>query len=237
MRRSAFTLLELLVAAIIAVMVIAGSGLAYESAITTQARHAARVEQQNRITKLEDRLTTLLQSAVLPIENENPAGYFILNALSGSTTQSGQRLVFSAFGDRVRWDALRSDEDFETQNQRYGTLGGLAEVELGTETIGEGTPQEGLLVRSQRPADGDPTQGGEQEVLSADVTSLEFEFYDGANWITEWDTQTQTTKRLPAAVRVTYLLDGEDQNRILVVRLPESDVTLENPLTTDGGDE
>jgi type II secretory pathway component PulJ len=234
-RRSGLTLLELLVASIIGVIVVAGSGFAYQTAIKTQSRYTSRVERQAHITALLDRLTNLLQGAVLPTDAANPAGYFILNALTGSTSGQGQRLVFTAGGPSLRWDALRSQDDFETQNTKFGPQGGLLEVELGTETIGDSTPRDGLLIRTQRPADGDPTQGGEQEVLADEVSDLSFEFWDGTSWITEWDTQTQQTKRLPAAVRVRFQLTDETDPRLLVVRIPASDVTIDDPLTTDGG--
>ena len=35
--------------------------------------------------------------------------------------------------------------------------------------------------------------------------------------------------RLPSAIRVTYTLEGEDSSRAMIVRIPLSDVTPENP--------
>ena len=89
----------------------------------------------------------------------------------------------------------------------------------------------GVIIREQHPADGDNTQGGTESVLDPDVTSLTYEFFDGSDWQPTWST-SNGTKRLPAAVRVTYQVKDEDSQRVLVIRLPNSDVTTDNPVTT-----
>jgi hypothetical protein len=79
------------------------------------------------------------------------------------------------------------------------------------------------------------TQGGMESVLDADIESINFEFWDGLQWITEWDTQASNTPRLPAAVRITYQRQDDANDRFLVVRLKHSDITPDNPLTQESG--
>ena len=64
------------------------------------------------------------------------------------------------------------------------------------------------------------------------MTQLGFEFYDGIEWVTVWDT-LNSTRRLPAAVRVSYTLstDSEAQTHTFVVPLAASDVDADNPAT------
>ena len=120
-----------------------------------------------------------------------------------------------------------------------GPQGGVAEVSLGMIAVGEEAPSTmGLFERLQLPADGDAAQGGTELVLEPAVTQLGFEFYDGIEWTTDWDTQN-STRRLPAAVRVSYTLatDADGHLHTFVVPLPASDVDADNPAnaTSTGG--
>ena len=90
-------------------------------------------------------------------------------------------------------------------------------------------------MREQRPSDGDAYQGGYESVLDSRVASMSFEFWNGETWQGEWDTLTQGSRRLPAAIRVTYTFDGEESTpHSFVVRIPLSDVTPDNPLGVGG---
>jgi prepilin-type N-terminal cleavage/methylation domain-containing protein len=233
MKRRGVTLIEMMVAAVVGLLVALATGYAYQSAVTTQSRVIAKAAEVSRQSALERRLRVLLQTAVLPTTAGSPTAYYIYNNLTGSSSGT-TRLVFLSAWERVRDDALNSDLAFEDHYAEYGPQGGYAEVEIGTEAIGSGGTPRGLLLRVQRPADGDPTQGGEQEVLFEEVESIEFEFFDGASWTSEWDTQTQDPPRLPAAVRARYRLTDDDRERVLTVRVPASDVTIDNPLTVGG---
>ena len=46
----------------------------------------------------------------------------------------------------------------------------------------------------------DPSQGGVTEVLAPEVKSLAFQYFDGTNWTTSWDT---TNTSAPVAIQVT----------------------------------
>jgi hypothetical protein len=126
--------------------------------------------------------------------------------------------------------ALNSQDDFETQQAARGPVGGLTEVSLGTTPIGNAGDKSGLFERIQRPSDSDPTQGGMESVLAPEITSIGFQFYDGTQFISAWDTTTGS-RRLPSAVQVSYKLKGDDDNVVhtFVVAIPASDVTAQNP--------
>jgi hypothetical protein len=122
--------------------------------------------------------------------------------------------------------------DFETLNDQYGPQGGVAEIQLSLTPVGQPASSDtGLFLREQRPADSDSSQGGNESLLMPNVTTIQFEFFDGLQWQETWDTITSGSRRIPSAVRVTYQLTGEDQQRFIIVRLPFSDVTPTNPVT------
>ncbi len=61
---------------------------------------------------------------------------------------------------------------------------------------------------------------------------LEFSFFDGIDWIAEWDTFTGQ-RRLPAALQITYRLESEEYPRSMTIKLPHSDITPEDPLVIE----
>ena len=157
-------------------------------------------------------------------------------ALSGGTDES--TLTFTASGGRLPSSFAASNAVLDDSNDRYGPLnvprGGVAEVSFSLTGIAEGAGKTGLFLRVQRPADGDPSQGGYQELLDPDVDSISYEFWNGLSWDAAWNTQAQSEPRLPAAVRVTYHRKGEADDRVLTVTIPASDVTADNPVVTGG---
>lgn len=193
-----------------------------------------------KIRTFEDQLTDLLRHARLSADANQTASFFVGSVGNGtdaqSTSGSGQAdtIIFTVAGTRIPGPTMNSEDDFEQQNQTYGPQGGIAEIAISPQAIGEAADKSGLFIREQRPADGDPSQGGYESVMEPDVDTIQFQFFDGLDWQDTWDTRTMTTARLPASVRVTYRLNGEDTDRIFTVRLPASDVTPLNPVTQGG---
>jgi hypothetical protein len=148
-----------------------------------------------------------------------------------SNSGNSDNLTFTSVGSRVPEQFIESTDDWETNNQNFGPQGGVAEICLTTTPEDDPANHTGLFVRTQRPADNDPTQGGYEQVLNPDVSAIGFEFYDGANWDPVWDTRTMTQRRLPAAVRVTYRFTKDTEDHVFVVNVPYSDVTAANPIT------
>jgi hypothetical protein len=226
-----------MVVAAITVVMVGAAMRAYAAGIVYDERlRTARERNLNQRT-FESRLTELLRHAYLSPDAAANDSFFIGNdgpgEVSGGSTNA-TTLTFTTLGSRPPGAFLESEEDFETNNERFGPQGGIGEISLSMTATGTAGTQTGLFIREQRPADGDVTQGGNESVLSAEVEEIQFEFFDGLEWQPQWDTQTQTTKRLPAAVRVTYRLAENEQSNTLIVRIPASDVTPENPVTVGG---
>lgn len=256
-RQRGITLIELMLALTIATLVIMAASNAYIVGATTAQTLGNGRDTLARHVAFENTLRDLFEHAYVDADTTDLNTYFISGdvlaskAVTGTTGTTGSSstnsaasgsasgsnsdtssLCFTVIGRRIQSNVLSSADDFETNNQNFGPLGGVTEVELGTTPVGQptGSPT-GLFIRQQSPADSDPTQGGRESQLSDDVDTISYEFFDGTDWQTTWDTTTMTPRRLPSAVRITYRLVGDTQDRILVFALPGSDVTPDNPVT------
>ena len=240
MRRRGITLVELLLALTISSLVMATASMAYVTGSNTARTLGNGRDVVARQAQFESTLNDLFRHAYIDTDAQNRYTFFQSgDAISGSGGTVGQSsgadansLVFTVLGRRLPPTVLSSTDDFETNNSKFGPVGGVTEVQLSTTPIGDGANgRQGLFLREQTPSDGDPSQGGEESLLSEDVESISFEYFDGTTWQTTWDTSTMGTRRLPSAVRVTYRLRGEDQDRVLTFPIPASDVTPDNPVT------
>lgn len=238
------TLLELVISiAIIGLLTVAVTR-AFVAGLSYETNAAASRERALVRDRIEDHLIDLFQHAYLGTNQAETSTYFI--ATQGGDTSGGggnggnaDTVTFTIQGQRPSGALVESTDDFETINENYGPQGGVAEIGLSTTPVGDAGSNEGLFERTQRPSDGEPTQGGTEKLLDGDIQTIEFEFWDGTTWTPTWSTQAGATKRLPAAVRVTYTLrnQSDNTNHIFVVRIPASDVTADNPAeqTAAGG--
>lgn len=253
MRQRGITLIELLLALFVASLVIAAAGSAYVAGGRTAQTLSSGRDVAAKRAAFENGLTDLFEHAFVDPDATNTNTYFLSgdaisssgSASVGATTTGGSSgansssgsndsIAFTVLGRRLPSTTLASTDDFETNNGKYGALGGVTEVELGTTPVGSPSGGEtGLFLREQTPSDADASQGGEETVLSSEVESVSFEFYDGTEWQTSWDTTTMTTRRIPSAVRVTYRFTGESVDHIITFAVPSSDVTPDNPVTTE----
>lgn len=241
-RQRGVTLVELLVSLTIIVIVTAASGRAFIEALNSEERlESSRVLITER-RQFEDRISDLLSHAWLSSDTTDTASYFIggdpsdggqsaaAGALSGGAGVDA--VTFTAGGVRPSSPAIANSNDFESNNRIHGPQGGIREVSLESAAIGEGgVNQQGVFLRVQTPADGDPSQGGLEESVGSKVSSVSYEFFDGLAWQPTWDTRSQTTRRLPSIVRVSYRFEDDQADTVFHVRIPASDVTPDNPYT------
>ena len=183
--------------------------------------------------QFEERLRRLIQAAWLNTSATDTLTYFLGETADSSSATSGNganRLTFTALGLRPPGKTLTTETDFQQNNQSIGPVGGPIEISISTTAVGQAPGNTtGLVIREQTPADTDPTQGGTERLFDSRVTSINFEFWDGTTWQQSWT--TSSTRRLPSAVRVTYSLDQDSRSHVMVVPVPLSDVTADNPAT------
>ena len=210
---------------------------AFVGGLDIERRQTQRQSEQNPPARVERQITRLLTEMILSEDTNDQTTYFVA-ATEGEGTLGADRITFTTTAPGLPLVTQESADDFETQHTQHGPQGGVAEVSLSITAVGDSGSNSGLFERLQRPADGDESQGGTESVLEPMVSSIGFEFYDGTQWVTEWD--TRTTRRLPASVRVSYTLstDSNNQTHSFVVSIPSSDVDAENPAnstSTTGG--
>lgn len=228
MRRRGLTLIELMIVLAISGILVLSIALAFSSGVKFQRLVPETEAQMRTEVRFEQRLRELLEGAYLTADVTDQTAYFLTLSTEGELAEP-DTLVFTTIGRQPTSGYIQSDDDFETLNEIYGPQGGLMEVSLSAIPIGDAPVDTALFVRIQRPSDGDPTQGGTESALMEGIDSVRFMFFDGFEWVEEWDTLA-LSRRLPAAVSVVYTFEDDDEERSLTVRLPHSDVTPENPV-------
>lgn len=225
-RKSGVTLFELMVASVIVGILATALARSYAFAANYPAWSAQSRQRETSLTRLEGRLSELIRSAVLTSNANDPESYFLVGT---EATGEESRVTFTTQGERPQGAVLASTAEFEEAHAQFGPRGAPAEISIGLTAVGESAGGTGLFLREQSPADGDPSQGGTESVLTSSVAEVSFELFDGTLWRDTWDTRLGV-RRLPSAVRVTYRLDDEERPRILLIRLPHSDATPTNPV-------
>jgi prepilin-type N-terminal cleavage/methylation domain-containing protein len=248
------TLIELLIVLGITAILASALGYAFTAELTMQRVEEARRADLDRSDATERQITRLLQGAKLTVPAESspavvpgvlpglPAGMavpaaqttYFAGVVESSANELGcDRLTFTTTAPALPMAALSSTDDFETQQQARGPIGGLAEISLSVTPIGDASGRTGLFERLQQPSDGDPTQGGVEFLLDPQIERVGFQFWDGLEWVTSWS--AASPPRLPQAVRVSYTLRGAPPGEVRVfdVPLPSSDVSAQSPQNTN----
>lgn len=234
-RRAGLALIELLMAMLILAIIIPALTMAVSSAVRFESRMDAVYQRTSETIAFEDRLKSLLEKAYIKGTPGDTSTYFIFSSTANTGEGTADTLTFTSIGNTPAKPMMSSGDGFEDLNAQFGPQGGIREISLSMVPVGDAGDNEGLFIREQVPADGDPTQGGVEQVLNAKVASIRFEAWDGTQWVGSWDTTSMATPRLPSAVSVYYRFIGEEQERLFVVRLPLSDVTAANPVEYSTG--
>jgi prepilin-type N-terminal cleavage/methylation domain-containing protein len=227
------SLIEILVVSALVGILAYGSAIAIVNGANYEVRLRNAGAQDLAVSRMETTLRDLIEGAYLSVENTTTT-FFIGSegpVFNGTGAGNADTITFTRIGSRLPGEAFDFD-DFETANQELGPIGGCEEITISLTPTGSPTGATGLYLRRQTPSDGDPSQGGREELLLAGVQSIAYEFFDGLLWQTVWDTQSQGPARLPAAVRITYSIE-DGSERVLVVRPRASDVTPDNPVQTE----
>lgn len=257
------TLLELLVVLVITVILMSAVSYAMMAEVSFQSRYEQRRTQQSRMDNTEREITRLIQgikfapatttgttgttggggaaattaatSTTVTPTSVGTTTYFQGLNDGGQALTGSDRLTFTTTEPGVPQSVVYSQDDYQTQQNEQGPVGGVSEVSIGLQPVGTPTPgnSSGLFERVQTPSDTDPTQGGNEWVLDPNIDQIGFQFWDGQEWQPTWDTTTDETTTLPEAVQVTYTLRDEpgSPQHLFVVTIPASTVTAQNPYT------
>ena len=231
-REAGLTLIELLVAIGIGGIVVAASAVAFRAGVDHLYFSQRVLQTEQSKSDWTSGLRQSLSCAAISSDANDTKSFFIASSDEASSDLGATRITFTSSYSYLPGGSLSAELTFDDVHDTYGPLGGLAEYSYGTVATGDAGNATGMFERIQRPVDADPLQGGFESLVSADVSEIGFQFWDGSEWLSEWDTRSGT-RRLPAAVKVQYRLTDEstDQLHQFVVIIPNSDVTASNPMT------
>lgn len=231
-REAGLTLIELLVAMGIGGIVVAASAVAFRAGVDHLYFSQRVLQTEQSKSDWTSGLRQSLSCAAISSDANDTKSFFIASSDEASSDLGATRITFTSSYSYLPGGSLSAELTFDDVHDTYGPLGGLAEYSYGTVATGDAGNATGMFERIQRPVDADPLQGGFESLVSADVSEIGFQFWDGSEWLSEWDTRSGT-RRLPAAVKVQYRLTDEstDQLHQFVVIIPNSDVTASNPIT------
>lgn len=235
MKQRGFTLIEMIIALSMSLLIIGTIGSAFQAALQYQRTTPERLNAYQDSFGARKTLESLIQGAFISDDEGDTLSYFVAADPTGEST-STNGIVFTTLSRPLEGGYVLSDSiDFEELHEQFGPQGGLSEVSLDLSPVGTTSSGTGLFLRIQTPADGDPTQGGTERLLIPDVTAISYEFWDGIQWLTAWDSINGELRRLPPAIRITLEFEEGDPQYI-TLRVPGSDVTADNPIvqTTEG---
>jgi type II secretion system protein J len=190
--KAGFTLIEVLLALMISALVLVVIGSVFAGALHLQSRASANLDESLPIERALTLLRRDLKNAVAP--GGMLAGPLQSGSLQGGVDANNGIQIFTTTGlitPNSPWA--------EIQKVTYG---------LQTPNDATGAGAKDLVRTVTRNLLSTTTQDEEDQFLASGVESLNFSYFDGANWLDTWDDTTQTN--LPIAVRVSLQMATKD---------------------------
>lgn len=189
-RRRGITLVELIIASVVAAILAGLTMVALQQAVRARNQSKLREEATQRVYSIAQLIAKDLANQVRDQELASSKIRIQDGDLVGTNFQRDELLVFAKSQRLVR---RRSFDDLAE-----GAEGGTYEVQYRlVPTDGDF----GTIWRRRDPVPDEYFDGGGLAVpITAGITSLEFEAFDGTSWVNEWDSDEDG---LPFAVRVT----------------------------------
>ena len=207
-RRSAFTLLELLIAVVAFAIVLAAINGVFYSALKLRNRSAASLEKSLPLTQaltiLKRDLASLAPPGKLakelqtsPTSSASSAPHF--GSLSGAAGGAGS-LASQVGPDFYTYSGLLDPSAPwpNVQKVAYLLMDSTNRNALGKDLIR-------AVTRNLLPSGGVEEEPVEQLLLT-DVAEARFFYHDGTDWVESWDSTADATKKLPRAIKLQLQL-------------------------------
>jgi type II secretion system protein J len=188
-----FTLIEVLLALMICGVVLLIISSVFASALKLQERASASVDKSLPIERALTLMRKDLKNSVAP--GGILAGPLQSGSLEGGVDANSGIQIYTTTGlitPNAPWS--------EIQKVTYGLQSPTDSTATGKDLVR--TVTRNLLSTS--------TEDEDDQFLASGVETLNFSYFDGANWLDTWDDTTQTN--LPQAVRVNLQLAAANQN-------------------------
>lgn len=204
--RAGFTLIEILVAVTMIVTIVSMVYGSYFATAKSTDACKARMTTSGRTRKVLDQMACQIRCSYIgeAIEDTDLAG---TDSSGTNTIRKGPIIYFGYEADAHGSGTLH----LVTTNKLFcddGYVNGLVDIaykfdkNIGTLYLSQrrfvGTPQEHLEDRNWRP-------------LLVNVESVELEYFDGRQWLQEWDFELK--KKLPVAVKIGITCEDENSRQ------------------------
>jgi general secretion pathway protein J len=190
-----FTLVEILIAVAIASLILT---IIYGS-------YASSIDTMNYTRKKMD--TFSLTRLTLSRMNEELTSSFF--------SEDSEEVMFS--GEEGGLSFISSSHERIFKDSREYNLVEIGYFTEAAEEEASGSESLSLWRREDRTPDDDVLEGGEREKLMEGLEGVEFKYYDGEEWRSEWDSKEQSC--LPQAVEVTLKFPGKEFSTIAFIPL------------------
>jgi type II secretion system protein J len=206
-KNAAFTLIEVLLAVGIFAIVLFAMNTVFFSAMKLERATTRSVDERAALNQAFAQLRRDLRGAVPPMTNSYllPRDFLVTGSSGRMAAEQSGSLEFYTTTGRIN----DVDPWSELQRVRYELVASSDPASRGRELVRVVTRN--ILTTT--------TEEEVEQLLLGDVESLEFQCFDGASWISAWDT-TAGDVGLPQAVRVRVLLAAHDPNATKLVREP-----------------
>jgi len=195
-KNKGFTLIELVIALTLSVVIIVILMAAMRLTYKSQEKGAERIEVDQKIRVMGDRITWLLRGA---------SPFFI-----NKTADRDQKLYFEGESEKIGFVTASVD-----------SYGKGPEDAAGPKWVSVFVDSEGLKVREKVffLEDVFDDDGGRVYLLDPEVKKLEFEYYDipedetEGDWVSEWDSDEK--EYIPAAVKFKITFEHEGKSIVM----------------------
>ncbi|MGQ9523388.1 MAG: type II secretion system protein GspJ [Armatimonadota bacterium] len=247
--RSGYTLLEFLVAMVIAGTITPGVILALRAGTVALERAEARAARLQEVRAVFDALSRDIRYATLS-PAVSPTQTSTTDATTGATTQTGTELPMAWFvgtddtsgnlsvdsleiitrSGRISYAEAASDNPPDVSLEPPGDL---VQVAYALEPSERGNTFRLIRQRRRPPSpDGDRSDLLVEEVVAEGLSGLDFSYYDGTDWLDSWDTTLDTEAGLPWAVRITIVFEDANGRDVYTTTVPVYEAEQTTTTTT-----
>lgn len=229
------------------------SGLTLDSESTTNTSNSTTSTTQNTTTSTNQSATSLLEDSSANSLADAGTATTITSAKGGLIGDAQQLILYVS--RPIHPSRLAASRDMSTESLvsdeksiSWFLNGSTGITAAGTTASSTNATGLARMEGDRFAVDYAEAQGGEEELgmltrlIAPEVESLSFRYFDGTNWIDEWD--STVIGRLPQAIEVTFglMLDDPSQARIVlgtreatelvyathVIRIPRAEPFVDN---------
>jgi type II secretion system protein J len=202
---SGFTLLEVLVAMALVSVLVGGITLTISTSLRVWERSRELAELNQEARAIMEMMTRDLRGAYLGLYRQS--GYFLAQSGTDEATLefTTENAAMARTALRPEAELVLTEESTETPTSdfvavRYRLIGGeLTRMSLLA-------PKEAWLTETPETAG-----AALEDILSDSVAEMQLRFYDGAEWVTGWET-AEEDRQLPRGVSIEFVLVDERGN-------------------------